>query len=122
MTIWEKAILNMQRGSKRISIASELFADRVRVEVNLVRLRIRLDEIQELIDTLHQAIGRKVVNLARGDAPPKTFEQLVQDEEIAVAMTELADREQELEEARNKIVNEQAFVKAAHKQAEETSE
>jgi hypothetical protein len=122
MTIWEKAILNMQRGSKRISISAALFADRVRVEINIVRLRIRIDEVQEQIDAQYQAIGRKVVNLSRGDALPKTTEQLVQDEEISVAMTELADRKQEIEELRNMIVNEQASAKTERKEAEGTSE
>ncbi len=122
MTIWEKAILNMQRGSKRISISAALFADRVRVEINIVRLRIRIDEVQEQIDAQYQAIGRKVVNLTRGDALPKTTEQLVQDEEIAAAMTELTDRKQEIEELRNMIVNEQASAKTARKEAEGTSE
>jgi predicted nucleic acid-binding Zn-ribbon protein len=122
MTIWEKAILNMQRGSQRISISAALFAERVRVEINIVRLRIRIDEVQERIDAQYQAIGRKVVNLTRGDALPKMTEQLVQDEEIAAAMAELTDRKQEIEELRNTIVNEQASVKTAQKQAEGTSE
>ena len=122
MTIWEKAILNMQRGSKRISISAALFADRVRVEINIVRLRIRIDEVQEQIDAQYQAIGRKVVNLTRGDALPKTTEQMVQDEEIAAAMTELADRKQEIEELRNMIANEQVSAKTARKEAEGTSE
>jgi predicted nucleic acid-binding Zn-ribbon protein len=122
MTIWEKAILNMQRGSKRISISAALFADRVRVEINIVRLRIRIDEVQERIDAQYQAIGRKVDNLTRGDALPKTTEQLVQDEEIAAAMTELTDRKQEIEELRNKIMDEQASAKTARREAEGTSE
>ena len=121
MTIWEKAVLNMQRGSQRISIASALFADRVRVEIDVVRLRIRIDEVQERIDELYQAIGRKVVNLTRGEALPKTTEQLVQDEEIAAAMSELADRKQELEELHGKIASEQDSVKTVHKQAERTT-
>jgi predicted nucleic acid-binding Zn-ribbon protein len=122
MTIWEKAILNMQRGSRRISISAALFAERVRVEINIVRLRIRIDEVQERIDAQYQAIGRKVDNLTRGEALPKTTEQLVQDEEIAAAMIELTDRKQELEELRSKIVDEQASVKTVQKQAEGTSE
>jgi predicted nucleic acid-binding Zn-ribbon protein len=122
MTIWEKAILNMQRGIKRISIAAALFADRVRVEINIVRLRIRIDEVQERIDAQHQAIGRKVVNLTRGEALPIMTEQLVKDEEITAAMAELTDCKQEIEELRNTIVDEQASMKTAQKQAEGTSE
>jgi len=121
MTIWEKAVLNMQRGSQRISIASALFADRVRVEIDVVRLRIRIDEVQERIDELYQAIGRKVVNLTRGEALPNTTEQLVQDEEISAAMSELADRKQEIEELHGKIASEQDSVKTVHKQAERTT-
>ncbi len=118
MTIWEKAILNMQRGSQRISLTAALFADRVRVEIDVVRLRIRIDEVQGRIDELYQSIGRKVVNLARGDALPKTTEQLIQDEEIAAAMSELTDRKQEIEELRSNILSEQASVKTARKQTE----
>jgi len=122
MTIWEKAILNMQRGSRRISISAALFADRVRVEINIVRLRIRIDEVQERIDAQYQAIGRKVDNLTRGEALPKTTEHLVQDEEIAAAMIELTDRKQEMVELRSKIVDEQASMKTVQKQAEGASE
>jgi hypothetical protein len=46
MTIWEKAVLNMQRGSQRISVAAVLFSERVRVEIAVVRLRIRINEVR----------------------------------------------------------------------------
>lgn len=121
MTIWEKAVFNMQRGAQRISIAAALFADRVRAEIVIIRLRIRIDEVQGRIDELYQAIGRKVVNLTRGDALPKTSEQLIQNEEIAAAMSELTDRKQEIEELRSRIVSEQDSVKTARKQTEGTT-
>jgi predicted nucleic acid-binding Zn-ribbon protein len=122
MTIWEKAILNMERGSKRVTVAAALFADRVRVEINVIRMRIRIDEVQERMDELYQTIGRQVVNLARGDALPKTTEQLIKNDDIATAMTELADRKQEIAELREMIVSEQATEKENRKQAEGASE
>lgn len=118
MNIWEKAILSMQRGTQRISVAAVLFAERVRVEVAIVRLRIRINEVHARIDELYQGIGRKVVNLSRGEALPKTCEQLVQDEEIALAMHELTDRKQELEELNNKVKTEQSSFKIARKRTE----
>jgi predicted Zn-dependent protease len=121
MTIWEKAILNMERGSKRISLSAALFAERVQVEIEIVRLRLRIDDVQERIDELYQAIGRKVVNLARGDALPKMTEQLVLDEEIVAAMNELTERKQEIEELRGKIAEEKVSVKTDRKQAKRTS-
>ncbi len=119
MTIWEKTVLNMQRGAQRISVAAVLFAERVRVEIAIVRLRIRINEVQARIDELHQSIGRKLVNLATGDALPKTSEQLVQNEDISVAMHELTDRKQELEELQDKIRSEQNLFKKAPKRKED---
>jgi len=118
MTIWEKAILNMQRGSQRLSVAAVLFADRVRAEISLVRLRIKIDEVQNRIDELYQGIGRRVVNLALGDALPKTSDSLLQDEDIAAAMANLKDRKQELEDLNNEIKNEKDLFKTAQKGTE----
>ena len=119
MTIWEKAILNMQRGAQRISVAAVLFSERVRVEIAIVRLRIRINEVQARINELYQIIGRKLVNLATGDALPKTSEQLVQNEDISLAMHELVDRKQEIEELNDKIRSEQNLFKTAPKRKED---
>ncbi len=119
MTIWEKAILNMQRGAQRISVAAVLFSERVRVEIAIVRLRIRINEVQTRINELYQIIGRKLVNLATGDALPKTSEQLVQNEDISLAMHELVDRKQEIEELNDKIRSEQNLFKSAPKRKED---
>lgn len=121
MTIWEKTILNMQRGAQRISVAAELFAERVRAEIAIVRWRIRIDEVQARIDELYQGIGRKVVNLSRGEALPKSSEQLLRDEEIASAMNELTDRKQEIEGLNAMIRSEQSSFKTAPKRTEETA-
>ncbi len=117
MTIWEKAVLNMQRGAQRLSVAAVLVADRVQAEITIVRLRIRIGEVQARIDELHQIIGRKVVTLAKGDALPKTTEQLLLIEEISEAMHELTDRKQELEELHDRIKGEQTLIKTAPKRA-----
>jgi hypothetical protein len=119
MTIWEKAILNMQRGAQRISVAAVLFSERVRVEIAIVRLRIRISEVQTRINELYQIIGRKLVNLATGDALPKASEQLVQNEDISLAMHELVDRKQEIEELNDKIRSEQNLFKTAPKRKED---
>jgi DNA repair exonuclease SbcCD ATPase subunit len=118
MTIWEKSVLNMQRGAKRLSVAAVLFADRVKAEIAVVRLRIRINEVHARIDELYQSIGRMVVNLALGDALPKSSEQLFQNEDISNAMHELADRKQELEELNEKIRSEHNLFKTAPKRKE----
>lgn len=119
MTIWEKAILNIQRGSQRLTVAAALFADRVRAEITVIRLRIRIDEVQSRIDELYQGIGRRVVNLALGDALPKASDRLLQDEDISAAMADLKDRRQELEDLNNEIRNEKDLFKTAQKATED---
>ncbi len=45
VTIWEKAVLNMQKGSRKIAAAAAVFSERVKAELTIVRLRIRIDEV-----------------------------------------------------------------------------
>lgn len=118
MTIWEKAVLNMQRGAQRLSATAVIISERLKAEITIARLRIRLDEVKSQIDEQYRIIGRRVVNLANGDALPKTSEQLVKDEEIAAAMTEIGARKKEMEDLHNEITNEQAAFKPETKHEE----
>ena len=77
-----------------------------------------IDEVQNRIDELYQAIGRRVVNLALGEALPKASDRLLQDEEIAAAMADLKDRKQELEDLNHEIKNEKDLFKTAAKGTE----
>ena len=47
MMIWEKVMSNMQKGSDKLMAAAATFSERVQAELNIVRLRIRLDNVQE---------------------------------------------------------------------------
>ncbi len=120
MTIWEKAILNMQKGSKKIAAAAATFSEGVKAELIMIRLKIRIDEVQARIDELHGLIGRKVVGLKKQEMLPKTTEQLLKDDEIASVMTELTDREQEIEELKTELKNVRVDIKTTVKQTEDT--
>lgn len=120
MNIWEKAVLNMEKGAKKTAAAAATFAERVRTEVQIVRLRIRMDEVQARVAELHQTIGRKIVDFQKKDALPKATDQLLQDEDIAAAIVELADREQEIEELKNRIKNIHADFQATAKHTEDS--
>ncbi len=103
MTIWEKAIFNMQKGAQKVSAAAAILSERVKAEITIARLRIRLDEVQARINEQYRIVGRRVVNLARGEALPKTTEQLVKDEEIASAMAEIGICKKEMEDLHHEI-------------------
>jgi hypothetical protein len=118
MTIWEKAVFNMQRGVQRLSATAVIISERLKAEITIARLRIGLDEVKSQINAQYRTIGHRIVSLANGDALPKTSEQLVKDEEIAAAMIEIEARKKEMEDLLSEIANEQAAFKPATKQEE----
>ena len=120
MAIWEKVVVNLEMGAKKIAATASIFAERVKAELSIVRLRIRLDEVQSRIDELHRIIGRRVVDLSSRSAIPKAGEQLLKDEDIAAALAELEARKKDLEELNAEIKSEQSAFKTEPEQKEET--
>jgi hypothetical protein len=121
MTIWEKAILNMQKGTQKLSTTAAIFSERVKAEIAIARLRIRLDEVQSLIDEQYRAIGRKVIDLKKRSLLPKTTELLMKDEAIVTALAEIEAREKDRDDLHAEIAHEQAAFKPAPKQGEEAT-
>jgi hypothetical protein len=122
MTIWEKVVVNLEMGSRKIAATASIFAERVKAEITIVRLRIRLDEVQSRINELHRIIGRRVVDLSRRAAIPKAGDQLIKDEDIAAALAELEVRNKDLEELNAEIKSEKSAFKTEPEQREETIE
>ena len=111
MTIWEKVIVNLEKGSKRIPTMAALFAERVRAEIAIARLRIRRDEVQSLISEQYQIIGRKIVDLSKKDELPRSTDQLMTRKRSLPPLAEIAARERDLEDFPSEIANEQAVFK-----------
>ena len=120
MAIWEKVVVNLEIGANKIAATASIFAERVKAELSIVRLRIRLDEVQSRIDELHRIIGRRVVDLSSRSAIPKAGEQLLKDEDIAAALAELEARNKDLEELNAEIKSEKSAFKTEPEQKEET--
>jgi hypothetical protein len=111
MTIWEKVIVNLEKGAKRLSAGAALFSERVRVEIIIAKLRIRQDDVTSLIREQEQIIGRKLVGLMQQDDLPRTTEELIKDEVIVTALAEIVARERDLEDIKKEIDAEQAPFK-----------
>jgi seryl-tRNA synthetase len=122
MTIWEKVVVNLEMGSRKIAATASIFAERVKAEITIVRLRIRLDEVQSRINELHRIIGRRVVDHSIRAAIPKAGDQLIKDEDIAAALAELEVRNKDLEELNAEIKSEKSAFKTEPEQKEETIE
>ncbi len=120
MNIWETAVVNVQKGAKKVAAAAAIFSERVRVEIDIVRLQIRVNEVKARMDELHRTIGRKMVDLQKKGELPKATEQLLKDDDILSAIAELADREHELSDLNDEIKNGRAEIHAAAKHAEDS--
>ncbi len=121
MTIWEKSVVNMQKGVQKIVAFAAVFSERVKAEIAIVRLRIKIDDIQKDIDRQYQIIGQKVVDLKNGGDIPKATEQLLNEETISSALSELIEQKKEVEELLNEIRIEQDALATVRKQKEDSS-
>jgi hypothetical protein len=119
MNIWEKVVLNTEKGTKKVAAAAVTFAERVKAEVTIVRFRLRIDEVSTRIAELHQIIGRRLMELQKTDALPKTTDQLLKDDDIAAAIVELADREQEIKELSKDLKDTQTDIKVIVRHTED---
>ncbi|MGE5809100.1 MAG: hypothetical protein ACM32I_08235 [Nitrospirota bacterium] len=120
MTIWGKTVLNIEKGGRKLTVAAATFSEWAKAELAVIRTRIRIDEAQRGIEELQRQIGRKITDLRKQDALPKSTEQLLKDEAISIALAEIADREQELEGLMTELKSIRIDYKTAVKQTEDT--
>ncbi|MDA8423258.1 MAG: hypothetical protein M0Z89_07975 [Nitrospiraceae bacterium] len=120
MNIWKRVVVDMEKGAKKTAAVAATFAERVRAEVNIVRLRIRIDEVHARIAEIHQTIGRKIVDLKKKNVLPKATDQLLNDEDIVAVLAELVDREQEIEELKKGIKDIHADFQSTVKHTEDS--
>ena len=120
MAIWEEVVVNLEKGARKLAVTAATFAERVRAEITVVRLRLRLDEVQSRIDELHRTIGRKFADLSSKEAIPKAGEQLLRDEDIAAALAELEARKKDIEDLNAEIKNAFSEFEPEPAQKEET--
>ena len=102
MTIWEKAVMNMQKGQRRLTMVAATFSDRVKTEIAIVRLKIRTDDVQARIDDLYRIIGRKAVQDSTASG---SMQQFFKDPDMVTAMTELTERIKERAELEDDLRN-----------------
>lgn len=120
MNIWERVAINIQKGLERVAAFAAFFSERVKVELKIVRLRMRIDAVQKRIDALHRIIGRRVLELRSSAVATRSTEQLLKDEAISAAITEIAEREKEIEDLNLELSREAASVASANKKSEDT--
>ncbi len=120
MTIFDKVLINLHKGYERLKEIAAVFSERVKSELNIIRMRIRMDNVQNSIDAAYRDIGRRVVDLRAKAALSKAEEHLLNDEEIVAAFAELVRRKKELEDLNAELKREQTDFAAVTKKPEDT--
>jgi hypothetical protein len=120
MTIFDKVLINLHKGYERLKEIAAVFSERVKSELNIIRMRIRMDSVQKSIDAAYRDIGRRVVDLRAKAALSKAEEHLLNDEEIVAAFAELVRRKKELEDLNAELKREQTDFATVTKKPEDT--
>jgi hypothetical protein len=96
MTLWEKTITNMQKGYERLAVFAALLSERVKAEINIIRLRMHLDEVQDSIRDRQAFIGRRLVELRNRGGHAGGVDRFFQNDEIMAALEEITRLENDV--------------------------
>jgi len=117
MTVWEKTLVNIQKGYTKLTVFASIFSERARAEINIVRIRMEIDSVQRSIAEQQQLIGKKLLDLKDGGDLPRTFAG----DEIASALEQIERLNRELEIHLDDLQNEAEVLKAAPARQDERS-
>lgn len=93
MTVWEKTLINLQKGYGKLMSFAANVSDRIKVEITIVRLRMQIDALQDTIGDHHRSIGRKLLEMKDSNTLPTSFDLFFSSSEIT-AHLEKIDRAQ----------------------------
>jgi hypothetical protein len=122
MTLWEKTIVNLQRGYEKMTSFADVFSERVRAEINIIRLRMQLDDVRNRIREQHHIIGRKLLELRDGEMLPASLDLFFQNEEIATALEKIALLENDQENILDELRSEAEALKPVPTESDEEKE
>jgi hypothetical protein len=120
MTVWEKTLINLQKGHDRLLSFAAVFSERLRAEINIIRLRMQIDGVRAKVNKQHLFIGQKLLSMKEGDSLPRTCELFFKNEEIASSLEKLDRYNRDLEILLDDLQHEADVLKPAPKN-EETS-
>jgi len=116
MTLFDRVLINLHRGAERLKKCAALFSERLKFELSVIRMRIRIDDIRTRIKELHAQIGRKAADLSGAEAQSGSLESFFRAEEVHAALKEIAALNKELDEIVADLVREQKeIIEAAKK-------
>jgi hypothetical protein len=121
MTIWEKTLVNLQKGHTRLMSFAATFSERARAEVNIMRLKIHIDGVRRKISDQQQFIGRKLLKMKEDDRLPRTWDLFFQLDDIASAVEKIERYQKDEEILLDDLQHEAEVLKPAPAGQEERS-
>jgi hypothetical protein len=121
MTVWEKTLINLQKGYAKLSSFAATFSDRVKAEITSVRIRMQIDGIQAKVREQQQFIGQKLLEMKENDTLPSTFDLLFKNYEIASAVDKIERYQKDREILLDDLKREAEVLKPAPASQDERS-
>jgi len=110
MNLWETTLVSLQKGYDRLTLFAATFSDRVKAEINIVRLRMQVDEMQSSIRSEHEAIGRKLVEMRDEGTLPRTFDMFFKNDEISASLDKIELAESTLDDLADDLDSESRSI------------
>ena len=121
MTVWEKTLVNLQKGYARLMSFAATFSDRVKAEITIVRLKIQIDGVQDKISEQQRFIGRRLLEMKEAETLPRTFDLFFKLDEIVSAVEKIERCQKDREILRDDLQHEAEVLKPAPTTHEESA-
>ena len=121
MTVWEKSLVNLQKGYTRLMSFAATFSDRLRAEINIVRLKMQIDSVQDRVNEQERFIGQRLLAMKDDETLPKTLDLFFKRDEIVSAVEKIERYQKEHEILLDDLQHEAEVLKPAAAKPEERS-
>lgn len=121
MTVWEKTLINLQKGHGKLMSFAANASERIKAEITIIRLRMQIDGLRETVGELHRSIGKKLLEMKDNEALPKSFDLFFTNAEIAAHLEKIDRAQKDLEILLDDLRRESDALKAVSVPDEERS-
>ena len=121
MTVWEKTLINLQKGYGKLMSFAANASDRIKAEITVIRFRMQIDELRETIGSHHRSIGRKLLEMKDNDTLPKSFELFFFFSEITADLEKIDKAQKDLDLLLDDLRHESDALKTVSAPDEERS-
>jgi hypothetical protein len=119
MNLWETSLVNLQKGYEKLTLFAATFSDRVRAEINIVRLRMQINEVRKAVREEQLAVGRRLLEMHDDGTLPDTFERFFGNEEVAGSLEKIALHEKTLDNLIDDLESESSVLKLTRQKKDE---